>query len=485
MRVQRGGGRPFSSPARAPHSGATPVRTNTPCRSGSRFSTSPPSRPGRGPGEAIRETLELARLADGWGYGRYWLAEHHNSESHAGSAPEMLVAAIAATTRRIRVGTAGVMLPHYSSLKVAEQFRVAEAVAPGRIDLGLGRAPGSDGRTAFALNPNAREAADRFPAQVQEVMGWLGDGLPEGHPFRSVSASPAVPTRPEVWILGSSDYGAQVAAYFGLPYCFAHFITERGSEDAVAVYREGFRPHPGVPGRLEAPRAALGVFALAADTEAEAWRLYKSRELWRLFRDTGRYPPLPSVEEAEAYPLLGGGAGAPGSVAGAGDGGGAGAGSGKTGGAGRAARGGGGGGADALPRSGGAAAELRAVGGGVRAGGRPVAARTGGWRRLRRWAAAFPHRCGFGQMPRWPARARAVRTNGAPAGAGLRAVRTNAAGRARRHASSRCIHSSLRSFRSSTARTRASEKKMRSGKWKLPRQTWRPSVNSRRSTMSS
>ena len=135
---------------------------------------------GRGAGDAIQETLELARLADGWGFGRYWLAEHHNSESHAGSAPEMLVAAIAATTRRIRVGTAGVMLPHYASLKVAEQFRVAEAVAPGRIDLGLGRAPGSDGRTAFALNPNAREAADRFPAQVQEVLGWLGDGLPEG-----------------------------------------------------------------------------------------------------------------------------------------------------------------------------------------------------------------------------------------------------------------------------------------------------------------
>lgn len=257
---------------------------------------------GRGPGDAIRETLELARLADGWGYERYWLAEHHNSPSHAGSAPEMLVAAIAATTRRIRVGTAGVMLPHYSSLKVAEQFRVAEAVAPGRIDLGLGRAPGSDGRTAFALNPNAREAADRFPAQVQELLGWLGDGLPEGHPFRSVTASPVVPTRPEVWVLGSSDYGAQVAAYFGLPHCFAHFITERGSEDAMALYREGFRPHPSVPGRLEAPRAALGVFALTADTEAEAWRLYKSRELWRLFRDTGRFPPLPSVAEAEAYP---------------------------------------------------------------------------------------------------------------------------------------------------------------------------------------
>ena len=161
---------------------------------------------GRGPDEAIRETLALARLADALGYGRYWLAEHHNSQSHAGSAPEMLVAAIAATTRRIRVGTAGVMLPHYSSLKVAEQFKVAEAIAPGRIDLGLGRAPGSDGRTAFALNPNANEAADRFPQQVQELMGWLGDGLPDNHPFRAVDASGGADP-PAVWILGSRTMG--------------------------------------------------------------------------------------------------------------------------------------------------------------------------------------------------------------------------------------------------------------------------------------
>src|SRR4051812_14709674 len=155
---------------------------------------------GRGADAAIRETLALARLADELGYRRYWLAEHHNSESHAGSAPEMLVAAIAATTRRIRVGTAGVMLPHYSALKVAEQFRVAEAIAPGRIDLGLGRAPGSDGRTAFALNPRANEAAEQFPAQVRDLLGWLGEGLVENPPFRSVTASPVVPTLPEVWI---------------------------------------------------------------------------------------------------------------------------------------------------------------------------------------------------------------------------------------------------------------------------------------------
>ena len=257
---------------------------------------------GRGPADAIQETLALARLADELGYRRYWLAEHHNSAAHAGSAPEMLVAAIAATTRRIRIGTAGVMLPHYSALKVAEQFRVAEAIAPRRIDLGLGRAPGSDGRTAFALNPRANEAAEQFPMAVRDLMGWLGDGLIENHPFRSVTASPAVPTRPEVWILGSSDYGAQVAAYFGLPYCFAHFITEgAGAAEAMAVYREGFRPHPETPGRLAAPQAAIAVFALTADTEAEARRLFSSRALFRLRRDQGIFAPLPSVDEAETY----------------------------------------------------------------------------------------------------------------------------------------------------------------------------------------
>jgi len=254
---------------------------------------------GRGADDAIRETLALASLAEQWGYHRYWLAEHHNSASHAGSAPEILVAAIAARTTRIRIGTAGIMLPHYSALKVAEQFRVLEAIAPGRIDLGVGRAPGSDGRTAYALNPDAAQAAERFPNQVQDLMGWLGDGLPEGHPFRAVAANPSVPTRPEVWILGSSDFGAQLAAYFGLPYCYAHFITDgRGSEGAMALYREGFRPHPATPGRLAAPHASLAVFAITADTEAEALRLYKSRELWRLSRDQCIYPPLPSVAEA-------------------------------------------------------------------------------------------------------------------------------------------------------------------------------------------
>jgi luciferase family oxidoreductase group 1 len=255
---------------------------------------------GRAADASIRESLALARHAEALGYHRYWVAEHHNSASIAGSAPEILIAAIAATTRRIRVGSAGVMLPHYSALKVAEQFRVLEAIAPGRIDLGLGRAPGSDGLTAHALNPNAAVAANHFPAQVRDLLAWLaGDKLAEGHPFRDVVAMPTGAGVPEVWMLGSSDYGAQVAAHFGLPYCFAHFITDgQGAAEAMALYRAEYRPSA----RHPEPWGAICVWALAADTPAEAERLFSSRALWRLGRDRGVYAALPSPEEAALYP---------------------------------------------------------------------------------------------------------------------------------------------------------------------------------------
>jgi luciferase family oxidoreductase group 1 len=253
----------------------------------------------RSPASSIRESLALAKHCEALGYTRYWCAEHHNSASQAGAAPEILISAIAATTTRIRVGSAGIMLPHYSSLKVAEQFRVLEAIAPGRIDLGLGRAPGSDGRTAFALNPLAETAADHFPAQVRDLLAWLkGEKLVEGHPFRDIIAQPQGPTVPEVWMLGSSEYGPQVAAYFGLPFCFAHFITDgRGVAEAMALYRDNYRPSE----RFPQPYGALCVWALAAETEAEAARLFSSREVWRLGRDRGVYAPLPSPEEAAAY----------------------------------------------------------------------------------------------------------------------------------------------------------------------------------------
>src|ERR1700759_2238460 len=156
---------------------------------------------GRTPDASIRESIRLAQHCEALGYHRYWCAEHHNSDSQAGTAPEILIAAIAATTRRIRVGSAGVMLPHYSALKVAEQFRVLDAIAPGRIDLGLGRAPGSDVQTAVPLNPQTAKSADRSPADLRDLLAWLsGKTLIEGHPFRDVRAQPAGPTVPEVWI---------------------------------------------------------------------------------------------------------------------------------------------------------------------------------------------------------------------------------------------------------------------------------------------
>ena len=255
---------------------------------------------GRPEADAIAESLALARHCDALGYHRYWVSEHHNSESIVGTAPEVLMAAIAATTPRIRVGSAGVMLPHYSALKVAEQFRVLEAIAPGRIDLGVGRAPGSDRMTAFALNPDAASAAERFPQQVLDLQSWLsGSGLPEGHPFRSVVAHPAGPTLPQLWILGSSDYGAKLAAHFGLPYAFAYFFSEgRGVEEALHLYRANYRPSP----RCPRPEATICVWALAADTEAEARRLLMTREHWRVGFEKGLRMPLIAPEEAAAHP---------------------------------------------------------------------------------------------------------------------------------------------------------------------------------------
>ena len=252
---------------------------------------------GRTEDTAIRETLELARHCDALGYHRYWLSEHHNSGSIVGTAPEILMAAIAATTARIRVGSAGVMLPHYSALKVAEQFRVLEAIAPGRIDLGIGRAPGSDQMTSYALNLNPQNVLEQFPRQVQELQHWVsGTPLPEGHPFHRIVAQPTGPSSPEMWVLGSSDYGAQLAAYFGLPYAFAYFFSEgTGVEQALELYRKNYRPSENNP----KPIATICVWALAADTEEQALHQFKTRERAIIDRKQGIRLPLISPEEAE------------------------------------------------------------------------------------------------------------------------------------------------------------------------------------------
>ena len=253
---------------------------------------------GHSQADAIRQTLELGPWCESLGYHRFWVSEHHSHPSIVGSAPEVLLAALAARTSRIRLGSAGVMLPHYSAYKVAEQFRVLDALAPGRLDLGVGRAPGSDGRTAQVLNPD-RYASERFPQQVMELQAWVtGQPLPAGHPGHGVWACPSGDTAPTVWMLGSSDYGAQLAAHLGLPYAFAYFITEgQGVEQALELYRANFRPSAECP----KPHAAICVWALAADTEEEAWRLFQSRARWRMDRNVGRltalYPPDEAVRE--------------------------------------------------------------------------------------------------------------------------------------------------------------------------------------------
>ncbi|WP_341906202.1 LLM class flavin-dependent oxidoreductase [Polaromonas sp. YR568] len=255
---------------------------------------------GRAEDASIRDTLTLARHCEALGYQRFWVSEHHSHPSIVGSAPEVLMAAIAATTQRIRIGSAGVMLPHYSALKVAEQFRVLEALAPGRIDLGVGRAPGSDMRTARLLSSDPRQSAENFPIQVRELQAWVsGSALPEGHPGHGVTANPTGPTSPQLWMLGSSDYGAQLAAHYGLPYAYAWFITDgRGADEALSMYRSLYRPSPCHP----APHAALCVWALAADTEAEAWHHFSSRERWKIDRNRGAIYALQSPAEVAARP---------------------------------------------------------------------------------------------------------------------------------------------------------------------------------------
>jgi luciferase family oxidoreductase group 1 len=241
---------------------------------------------------AIRDTLALAELCEVLGYDRFWLSEHHGLPTIVGTAPEILMAAIAARTTRIRIGSAGVMLPHYSTLKVAEQFRVLAALAPGRIDLGVGRAPGGDMRTARALNPNAHAAADDFPEQVRDLQAWTSQ--PE---HRGITAHPLGAQAAEIWILGSSNYGAQLAAHFGLPYAYAYFFVDGlGAEEALSMYRRLYRPSA----RHPEPEPTVCVWALVADTHAEALHHALGRERWRVDRSRGVLGPLQASDAIAA-----------------------------------------------------------------------------------------------------------------------------------------------------------------------------------------
>lgn len=256
-----------------------------------------PVRNGGTAADAVRETLQLAQLAERLGYSRYWLAEHHSTNSFAGAAPEVLIPPVAAATKQIRVGSGGVMLSHYSPLKVAEQFRMLEALFPGRIDLGIGRAPGGDWRTSQALAyGRGTIGPESFPQQVEDLIGWMTDSLQHDHPFRKVRAMPRVGQVPELWLLGSGGSSAEYAARLGCAYSFAQFISGVDGSAMVADYRKHFRPTL----RLGAPLASVGIGVVCAPTQAEAERLALSLQLWRGRIARGQDRGIPSPEQAEA-----------------------------------------------------------------------------------------------------------------------------------------------------------------------------------------
>jgi luciferase family oxidoreductase group 1 len=256
---------------------------------------------GSGAGDALRNSIELARRADRLGYGRYWLAEHHGTPGLACNSPEVMIGPVAAATSRIRVGSGGVMLPHYSPLKVAESFSMLSALFPGRIDLGIGRAPGTSSRVAFALQRDRRQPSpDDFRQQMDELLTYFcheeSHGINHG-PLRQLAELRF--QSPEVSLLGSSPQSAVWAAELGLPYVFADFINPAGAATA-AYYREHFRPAPG-RGALAEPKVSVAVWALCAETDEEALRISASARMMLLLLFRGRLVPVPAVEKALAF----------------------------------------------------------------------------------------------------------------------------------------------------------------------------------------
>ncbi|MFI8106200.1 LLM class flavin-dependent oxidoreductase [Streptomyces sp. NPDC086023] len=254
--------------------------------------------------ESLRTSVAISRLAEARGYHRHWVAEHHSMPGVASSSPAVILAHLAAHTSRIRLGSGGVMLPNHAPLTVAEQFGTLEALAPGRVDLGLGRAPGTDGHTARALRGPGRtdDAAEEFPRALAELVRFLDDDFPDGHPYARVHAVPGPVQgpagRPPVWLLGSSGFSARLAGELGLPFAFAHHFSAASTLPALDLYRDSFRPSA----VLDRPYALIGVAALAADDEREARRQVRAAALSMLKLRTGRPGLVPTPEEAEAYP---------------------------------------------------------------------------------------------------------------------------------------------------------------------------------------
>ncbi|MCU1658050.1 MAG: luciferase family protein [Pseudonocardiales bacterium] len=254
---------------------------------------------GSTPAEAVQATVALARRADELGFTRFWVAEHHGMPGIASSAPAVLIGAVAAATERIRVGSGGVMLPNHAPLVVAEQFGTLAALYPGRIDLGLGRAPGTDQRTAAALRRSAAPLGpDDFPQQLGELACFLTGEFPDGHPYRSVHAVPEPAEAPPIWLLGSSLYSAELAGILGLPFAFAHHFSGTNTLPALDTYRGAFRPSAS----LDEPHAMVTVQVVCAADDAEADRIALPAALSFLRLRQGRPGRLPTPEQAEAYP---------------------------------------------------------------------------------------------------------------------------------------------------------------------------------------
>jgi luciferase family oxidoreductase group 1 len=250
------------------------------------------------PADALRATRRLAQHVERLGFTRFWLAEHHGMPGVASSAPTVIIADVAAATERIRVGSGGVMLPNHPPLVVAEQFGTLAALHPGRIDLGLGRAPGTDQMTARALRRSAEALSDDdFPQQLGELVGFFRGGFPEDHPYRAIKAVPGYGEAPPIWLLGSSGYSAQLAGLLGLPFAFAHHFMAQNTLPALELYRRSFRPSDVLP----APYAMVAAQVIVADSDEEAQRLAAPTALSFLQLRRNNPIPLPTVEQAAAY----------------------------------------------------------------------------------------------------------------------------------------------------------------------------------------
>ncbi len=256
-----------------------------------------PIRAGGSAVASLHESIELAQACEQAGYHRYWLAEHHGTPALAGPAPEIMITRIAATTERMRIGSGGVMLGHYSPLKVAETFSLLESLYPGRIDLGIGRAPGSDQLTAAALAYGSEIGVEYFPTRVADLMAFMGGGEPPTKIFKRIKVVPKPDTPPQMWMLGSSDQSALMAAQFGLAFSFAHFIVDRGGDIVLRAYKDQFESSD----FYQKPETSLCVFMVCAETEEKARELALCRDLVLLLREKGQHGPFPSIEDAKAY----------------------------------------------------------------------------------------------------------------------------------------------------------------------------------------